>query len=70
VIPYAPETAGSGSGVFDANSKCLLGIVTGKIWRNEIVQEDGRLVGRPRDVATYFVSASTIADFIPATVHF
>ena len=46
------------------------GIVSGKIQRDEIVQEDGRLVSRPRDVATYFVPASTIADFIPATVHF
>jgi hypothetical protein len=44
--------------------------VSGKIWRNEIVQEDGRLVSRPRDVATYFVPASVIADFIPAIVHF
>lgn len=70
VIPYAPQTASSGSGIFDTNRKCLLGIVGGKISRNEIVQEDGRLVSRPRDVATYFVPASTIADFIPATVHF
>jgi hypothetical protein len=70
VIPYAPETAGSGSGIFDANRKCLLGIVSGKIQRDETVQEDGRSVKRPRDVATYFVPASTIADFIPASVHF
>ena len=70
VIPYAPETASSGSGIFDSNRKCLLGIVSGKIWRNEIVQEDGRLASRPRDVATYFVPASVIADFIPAIVHF
>ena len=70
MIPYGPETAGSGSGIFDSNRKCLLGIVSGKIQRDEIVQEDGRLVSRPRDVATYFVPASTIADFIPATVHF
>ena len=70
VIPYAPETAGSGSAIFDSNRKCLLGIVSGKIQRDEMVQEDGRLVSRPRDVATYFVPASTIADFIPATVHF
>jgi hypothetical protein len=70
VIPYAPETASSGSGVFDPNRKCLLGIVSGKIQRDEMVQEDGRLVSRPRDVATYFVPASTIADFIPSTVPF
>ena len=70
VLPYLPETAAAGSGIFDAHRKCLLGIVSGKIWRNEIVQEDGRLVSGPRDVATYFVPASTIADFIPATVHF
>ena len=31
------------------------GIVSGKIQRDEIAQEDGRLVSRPRDVATYCI---------------
>lgn len=70
VISYAPETAGSGSGVFDANAKCLLGIISGKIWRYDIIQVDGHAVREQHDIASYFVPSSVIADFIPSEFRF
>jgi hypothetical protein len=69
-IKYVPETGDSGSGVFDANKKCLLGIVIRKITRTRIRRENGREVREPHDVAKVFVPASTIADFIPPAVRF
>ena len=46
----------SGSGVFDAEKKCLLGILSLKITNNI----------EHKDIASYFVPASTIGSFIPA----
>jgi hypothetical protein len=68
VIRYVAGTGDSGSGVFDANKKCLLGIITRKISGNQIRQENGDDVKEQHDVAKYFVPASTIADFIPPDV--
>jgi len=48
----------SGSGVFDAEGKCLLGILSLK-FTNEIVH---------KDYASYFVPASTIQSFIPVGI--
>jgi hypothetical protein len=67
----APQ--GSGSGVFDADKKCLLGIMSAAVVRNSLMGAavsplsfqttwDGR-VG-------YFVPASVIADFLPARAHY
>jgi hypothetical protein len=70
VIPFAAQTSGSGSGIFDVNRKCLLGIISGKIWNNQIVQENGHLTSEPHDIASYFVAAPTIADFIPPEVRY
>jgi hypothetical protein len=70
VISFAPETSASGSGVFDAGRKCLLGIISGKIFRNEIRKVDGNAVREPHDIASYFVPASAIADFMPREVRF
>jgi len=70
VIRYVAETGNSGSGVFDANRKCLLGIVSGQISQNPIRQGNGLAFKPPRNIAKYFVSASTIADFIPSEVRF
>jgi len=67
------EPHGSGSGVFDADKKCLLGIMSAAVTRNSFpgaavapfsfqTTWDGR-VG-------YFVPASTIADFLPAHYRF
>ncbi len=63
----------SGSGVFDAEKKCLLGIMSAAVRRNSLMDAavtpfsfqktwDGR-VG-------YFVPAATIADFLPAQYRF
>jgi hypothetical protein len=63
------EPHSSGSGVFDADKKCLLGIMSAAVTRNSFPATavtpfsfqttwDGR--------AGYFVAASTIADFLPA----
>jgi hypothetical protein len=50
------ETSGkSGSGVFDVENKCLLGILSLKITNNI----------EHKDIATYFVPASTIQSFVP-----
>jgi hypothetical protein len=50
------ETSGkSGSGVFDAEKKCLLGILSAKITNNV----------EHKDIGTFFVSASTIQSFVP-----
>lgn len=70
VIRYVAETGDSGSGVFDANKKCLLGIITRKISGNQIRQENGPAITEQHDVAKYFVPASEIANFIPSDVRF
>jgi S1-C subfamily serine protease len=66
LIGDVASTGNSGSGVFDANRRCLLGIMSRKI--------SGRLTsdpqGEPKDLAKYFVPASTIRSFIPAEYHF
>jgi hypothetical protein len=67
VIRDVAQTGNSGSGVFDANKKCLLGIMSRKISQPMIRRETGKteLV----DIAKYFVPASVIAAFIPAEYH-
>ena len=57
LIGDVATTGNSGSGVFDPNRKCLLGIMSRKF-----------TVGTPegqRDVAKYFVPATEIREFIP-----
>jgi hypothetical protein len=55
------ETSGkSGSGVFDAQRNCLLGILSAKITNNN----------PKKDIGTYFVPASTISAFIPEQYRF
>jgi hypothetical protein len=64
---------GSGSGVFDAERKCLLGIITSKISDDNYRIENGHFV---RDLATstvdvkHFVPASTIRMFLPLGLRF
>jgi Trypsin-like peptidase domain len=70
VIRYVAETGNSGAGVFDANEKCLLGIISRKISGIEIRPMNGQLVREPVDIAKYFVPVSEIAKFIPADVRF
>src|SRR5258708_25519566 len=69
-ISDVATTGNSGSGVFDARVKCLLGIVSAVIRQNGIRQEDGHEVAETRDAAKYFVPSSSIADFLPSDVHF
>jgi hypothetical protein len=62
VISDIATTGNSGSGVFDAGRKCLLGIMSRKF--------QGRPFGAHpeselKDIAKYFVPASTIHAFIP-----
>jgi hypothetical protein len=60
VISDVATTGNSGSGVFDAGQKCLLGIMSRKIFTRANAESE------PKDIAKYFVAASTIAKFIPA----
>jgi Trypsin-like peptidase domain len=62
VIRDVVTTGNSGSGVFDAGQKCLLGIISLKIYQtpSNKAPESER-----RDIAKYFVPASTIRTFIP-----
>jgi hypothetical protein len=57
-ISDVATTGNSGSGVFEADHKCLLGIMSRKF----TVHTAG---GEERDIAKYFVPASTIAAFLP-----
>jgi hypothetical protein len=64
VISDVATTGNSGSGVFDAGQKCLLGIMSRKIFTRADAESE------PKDIAKYFVPASTIAKFIPAEYRF
>jgi hypothetical protein len=61
---------GSGSGLFDAERKCLLGIVSAKVPKYKLQMRNGQIVKTPNDFAGYFVPASQIANFIPSNFHF
>jgi hypothetical protein len=67
VISDVATTGNSGSGVFDAGSKCLLGIMSRKI---QVLPSDAEAGREPTDLAKYFVPASTIAAFIPTEYRF
>jgi len=60
------QTGNSGSGVFDVQRRCLLGIVSRKISLTGGRSDHGGAM--PRDIAKYFVPASAIAAFLPADV--
>ena len=62
--------AGSGSGVFDANRRCLLGIISRKISMNVVRKPDQRTEIGPAEFAKYFVPAPTIIKFLPAEYRF
>ena len=64
VIADVAQTGNSGSGVFDAERKCLLGIMSRKI--SEYRAARGTGTRELHDIAKYFVPASAIAQFIPA----
>lgn len=61
------EQAGSGAGVFNAERKCLFGIISRKMPRFDYWSTGVKIMARPAGDAGYFVPASKIADFIPKT---
>jgi hypothetical protein len=64
------DAGNSGSGVFDAERKCLMGIISRAIQKYNYRKEDGETVADPAGFAGYFVSASQITDFIPQEFRF
>jgi hypothetical protein len=68
VIRDVASTGNSGSGIFDTDKKCLLGIMSRKIWRGPVRKDN--TIEELQDIAKYFVPASTIAEFIPPELHF
>jgi hypothetical protein len=67
VISDVATTGNSGSGVFDAGHKCLLGIMSKKITVQHISADKET---EQKDIAKYFVPASTIRAFIPTDYRF
>jgi hypothetical protein len=67
-IADVATTANSGSGVFDARRRCLLGIMSRKISQTRTQISSGKT--ETHDIAKYFVPASTIRGFIPAGTTF
>lgn len=63
-IADVARTGNSGSGVFDAQHQCLLGIMSRKISRLRTRRDTGAT--ETVDIAKYFVPASEIAAFLPA----
>ena len=63
IIPDVATTGNSGSGVFDAGQKCLLGIMSRKF----SITDNRR---RSKDIAKYFVPASAIREFMPVLFRF
>ena len=57
-------TGNSGSGVFDVQRKCLLGIMSRKISQSRTQPGTGKT--ETRDIAKYFVPAAEIAAFLPS----
>jgi hypothetical protein len=68
VIGDVATTGNSGSGVFDAHKKCLLGIMSQKFSQSRTRADTGKV--ELHDIAKYFVPASAIAAFMPAEFHF
>ncbi len=66
IIGDVARTGNSGSGVFDAKMKCLLGIMSRKI--TQVRTGSGANDKQSHDLAKYFVPASVIAEFLPAGI--
>jgi hypothetical protein len=62
LISDVGATENSGSGVFDAGNKCLLGIISRKFFMR---LNSGDAESQEKDIAKYFVPPSTIRAFIP-----
>jgi S1-C subfamily serine protease len=68
IISDVARTGNSGSGVFDAQKQCLLGIMSRKISQVRTREDNG--IKETFDIAKYFVPASRIVDFLPAEYRF
>lgn len=68
VIGDVANTGNSGSGVFDAQLGCLLGIMSRKISGTRIRSDTGKV--EIYDMAKYFVPASVITRFLPRGIRF
>jgi S1-C subfamily serine protease len=64
-IADVASTGNSGSGVFDAQRGCLLGIVSGKIYDSQLVTRNNKPTREQKDIAKFFVPAPVIRKFIP-----
>jgi S1-C subfamily serine protease len=62
---FVPHTGDSGSGVFDAERQCLLGIISAKITVHRRISKKGPIFLQNIDIAKHFVSAPMIAQFVP-----
>ena len=60
----------SGSGIFDPERRCLLGIVSAKIMKFTYQSTGTGVTAKPNGFAGYFVPASQILQFIPQDLHF
>jgi hypothetical protein len=60
----------SGSGIFDAERKCLLGIASAKVEKYRQQIANGKPTWWPDGFAGYFVPAAQIATFLPADVRY
>jgi Trypsin-like peptidase domain len=60
----------SGSGVFNVDRRCFLGVVSRKIAKFGYRRINGRIIAEAMGFAGYFVSASKIAGFIPTEFNF
>jgi hypothetical protein len=67
LISDVATTGNSGSGVFDAGHKCLLGIISQKIF---VRPASADKESEQKDIAKYFVPASTIRAFMPIEYRF
>jgi hypothetical protein len=62
VIADVARTGNSGSGVFDAQRRCLLGIMSRKI--SQVLTKPDTGKAETHDIAKYFVPALTISEFV------
>jgi hypothetical protein len=60
----------SGSGIFDPERKCLLGIVSAKVEKYAYGRWKGRFVWAANGYAGYFVSAAKISNFLPQDIRY
>lgn len=66
VVADVAHTGNSGSGVFDVQTRCLLGIMSRKI--SQTIKNNATGASATQDIAKYFVPAAEIRAFLPPGV--